>query len=303
MQSKKIPSPSLSFRFLGIWLLGCCYLSQLTQAKPLYFRIQDKISSAFDEFYGIQSLKDHTNPTSLKVMTYNIRHASPPSTDEIDLDAIAQVINNQSPDLVAVQEVDVNTKRSGKIDQAQLLAKKTGMNYFFAKAIDYQGGDYGVLILSKYPIQSSKKHQLPTLAETKGEPRVLATSVVKLPNNKTVLFACTHLDAQKNNTNRHLQMAAINDILKNEKIPVVIGGDFNDVPSSVTISKLDSEFTRTCTKLCGFTIPATLPTKTIDYLAFKPKNEFVVEKHTVLFGKTERYASDHLPVLAVLSLQ
>jgi len=237
-------------------------------------------------------------------MTYNIRHASPPSTEEIDIDSIAQVINNQSPDLVAVQEVDVNTKRSGKINEAELIAKKTGMKYFFAKSINFEGGDYGILILSKYPIQSSKEYKLPTEEGTKGEPRVLATSVVKLPDNREIMFACTHLDVQKNNTSRMMQVGKIIEVLKSVTIPVIIGGDFNDVPSSEVIKKVDTAFTRTCDgKLCGFTVPATLPVKTIDYIAYKPKNAFVVQKHTVIFGKLERYASDHLPIVAELTLQ
>jgi endonuclease/exonuclease/phosphatase family metal-dependent hydrolase len=39
----------------------------------------------------------------------------------------------EDPDLIALQEVDVNTARSGKINQADIIARKLGMNFFFAK--------------------------------------------------------------------------------------------------------------------------------------------------------------------------
>ncbi|MFN2440183.1 MAG: hypothetical protein ABR503_13355 [Chitinophagaceae bacterium] len=51
----------------------------------------------------------------LHILSYNIHHANPLSRPGIiDLQAIAQVIKQQTPDLVALQEVDVYTNRSGK---------------------------------------------------------------------------------------------------------------------------------------------------------------------------------------------
>lgn len=58
---------------------------------------------------------NNDNTTSLRLMTYNIHHANPPSkTNVIDIDAIAEVIREQNVDLVALQEVDVHTIRSGQ---------------------------------------------------------------------------------------------------------------------------------------------------------------------------------------------
>lgn len=90
---------------------------------------------------------------SLKVLTYNIHGARPPAQkDVIDLAAIARVIRASDADLVALQEVDVRTERSGKeIDQAQDLGRLTERKVFFAKGIDFQGGEYGIAILSKLP--------------------------------------------------------------------------------------------------------------------------------------------------------
>src|SRR5690606_14845335 len=72
-----------------------------------------------------------------KILTYNIHHANPPSKPEaIDIEAICKVIQQSDADVVALQEVDIQTDRSGKIDQAKLIAEKLGMSYHFFKAIE-----------------------------------------------------------------------------------------------------------------------------------------------------------------------
>lgn len=238
---------------------------------------------------------------SLKVMSYNIHHANPPSVPgKIDLDAIAKAISDQNPDLVALQEVDVNTDRSGKINEASMLALKLGMKgLFFAKAIDHEGGDYGVAILSKYPISESQIHRLPTQEGTKGEPRVLATVQVNLPGGKKIRFGSTHLDAQKSDTNRLLQVTEINKIAAQERLPFIIAGDLNATPESAVIKMFDTQFTRTCQD-CAFTIPVINPTKAIDFIAYSKGTDMEVVSHEVV---PERYASDHLPIVSVLKFK
>ncbi|MEJ5960641.1 endonuclease/exonuclease/phosphatase family protein [Pedobacter immunditicola] len=243
---------------------------------------------------------DNDIAQNLRVLCYNIHHCNPPSvTGKIDLDAIAAVIKAQNPDLVALQEVDVNTIRSGKINQASLLAEKLKMNFFFAKAIDHEGGDYGVAILSKYPLSENEIHRLSTQAGTKGEPRVLATALVTLPGGKKIRFGSTHLDAQKNDANRLLQVKELNEIAKREKLPFIIAGDLNSMPGSAPINLFDEQFIRTCEN-CEFTIPVINPSRAIDFVGFNKTDNFEVISHQVI---PERYASDHLPILSVLRLK
>jgi endonuclease/exonuclease/phosphatase family metal-dependent hydrolase len=245
---------------------------------------------------------DHRQSEEITVLCYNIHHANPPSKPGlIDVIAIANVIKQQQPQLVALQELDVHTKRSGtKLHELKALGRLTGMYYYFFKTIDYDGGEYGIGILSKYKLGATRGYHLPTAAGTNGEPRGLATAEVELPNHKKILFASTHLDAQRNDTNRVLQIKAILEILKKETRPVIIAGDFNADPASAVVQQLDSYFTRTCITGCGFTIPETRPTKTIDFIAFSPSTAFSVTDHKVI---DEKYASDHLPVRAVLKIK
>lgn len=231
----------------------------------------------------------------IRVMSYNIHHCNPPSkkNGEIDLDAIAAVIKKQKPDLVALQEVDVNTARSGKVNQAAEIAEKLGMHYYFAKAIDYEGGEYGTAVLSRFPLIKTETIKLPN-PELK-EQRVVALAEVSLPGGTVVRFGSTHLEVGSA-VNREVQIKEINRIAGAGGAPFIIAGDFNAMPGSVTINLLDERFQRTCSS-CEPTIPVINPKRAIDFIAFTPVSRFKVISHEVI---PERYASDHLPVVSVI---
>jgi endonuclease/exonuclease/phosphatase family metal-dependent hydrolase len=247
-----------------------------------------------------RKLTKHSEKQSdtLRVLSYNIHHANPPSRPGvIDLDAIVRVMNEQQPDFVALQEVDVYTGRSGKdVHEANVLAAKTGMHAFFAKAIPYDGGEYGVAVLSRFPVKEGHAYALPSVAGVKAEPRVLCTVTVTLPEGRRLMMASTHLDVTKSDSNRILQTEEITRILAQAAMPVILAGDMNAKEGSKAISILDSTFTRTC-KGCPFTIPVDIPRNAIDFIMYKPASAFRVVQHRVI---PERYASDHLPVLATL---
>jgi len=236
---------------------------------------------------------------TITFMSYNVHHCNPPSKPGvIDVDAVVNVIKRENPDVVALQEIDVNTGRSGKINQAALLSEKTGYHAFhFSKSIDHDGGDYGIMILSKYPLSDVATHKLPTDPATGGEPRVLSLATMTLPGGKKVRVASTHLDFH-GKTNGKLQMTEVNRILADERLPVIIGGDFNATENSETIQLLDQSFTRTC-RNCAFTIGEGKEKHAIDFIAYKPGNAFSVVSHRVV---EEDYASDHRPVQAVLKI-
>lgn len=235
---------------------------------------------------------------TLKVMSYNIHHANPPSkVGLIDLDAIAAVINKEKPDLVGLQEVDRFTKRSGNVDEAKLLAEKTGLNFYFFKAIDHDGGDYGVAILSRFTINNPQKLALPQVA--KGEPRVLSYVDVNLPNRTKLTFSNTHLDATRPDSNRVVQMKAILATLNPKSNATILVGDLNCESKNEPILLLDQQFKRSCVNSCAPTIPQDRPSKTIDYIALRNVN-WTVKEHRVI---PERYASDHRPVVVVYQIK
>ena len=244
------------------------------------------------------SLSWTTGKPVITVMSYNVHHCNPPGkTGVIDIDTIAAVIRKANPDLVALQEIDVNTGRSGRINEAEQIALKAGYPYyFFGRAIDFDGGKYGIAILSKHPLSDTVVHALPTDSSTKGERRAVALAKVKLPGGKFLHFASTHLDALDTNLNRLLQVKAINNIA-GKLNPVIIAGDFNAIENSEVIRSLDKKFTRSCNN-CEPTFPGA-DGKAIDFIGFRPAKKFSVVSHRVI---PEEYASDHYPIVSTIQL-
>ena len=106
-------------------------------------------------FLGSSALvfsKDHasSDKTSLKILSYNIKHGRG-MDGKVDLPRIAKVVRSLSPDLVALQEIDRNCTRSGSIDLTAELGAMLGMEGRFGKFMDYQGGEYGLAVLSVLP--------------------------------------------------------------------------------------------------------------------------------------------------------
>ncbi len=112
------------------------------------------------------SVADETD--RLRVVSYNIHHGV--GVDgRVDLERIARVILSVDADLVALQEVDCNTKRTNLVDQPARLASLTKMQVVFGDNIPYQGGRYGNAVLSRLPIVRHENHALPSFYE--GEQR------------------------------------------------------------------------------------------------------------------------------------
>jgi endonuclease/exonuclease/phosphatase family metal-dependent hydrolase len=234
---------------------------------------------------------------SLRIITYNIHHANPPlRPGTIDVNAVVSSLKKYGDDIIALQEVDVNTKRSGNVDEAKEIATELDMQFFFAKAINYDGGEYGVALLSRFELRDTQVLYLPMDTAKNGEQRVLATAIIRLPSRRSVMIACTHLDHRKDPKSRELQMTTIKAVAAKTKLAFVIAGDFNTEPGSTVLQSFDEAFQRSCED-CPLTFPADLPNKTIDFVGFKKSIKIKAISHAVL---PETYASDHLPVRAVV---
>jgi endonuclease/exonuclease/phosphatase family metal-dependent hydrolase len=235
---------------------------------------------------------------SIKVLSYNIHHANPPeSPGKIDIQAISDVIKGSGADVVALQEVDLHTERSGKeLNQMQKLAELTGMEWHFHKSIDHQGGEYGNGILSALPILEKGGFSLPYQKDT--EPRGVAYVRIALESGKSLLFASTHLDFT-NEANTLMQAKHLNEYFLEVTEPLIVAGDFNSEPGSGPIRYLETYFESSCQKNCPPTIPQVNPIKTIDFIFLRKDKNLIARNHSVI---EEPYASDHLPVLATVEI-
>lgn len=168
---------------------------------------------------------------TLKIMSYNVCHCAPHRGGAIHIDVTAERIMDESPDVVCLQELDVRTRRSHGVDQAEALADRTDMYSTFGRAIDYKGGMYGVAILSKEKPVSSRNVPLPG-----GEKR---TMLVCEFNDYVV--ATTHLSLVP--SNRQESVGIIRNALAGYSKPVFLTGDWNATPASPTLVSLKEFFT------------------------------------------------------------
>lgn len=226
---------------------------------------------------------------SFKIMSYGI------GSGNDDMETLAASINTHNPDLLVIREIDKNTERSGPRDLPSILAPLIGMpNYVFANALNYQGGQYGLVVYSKFPIIESRTEMLPTSANEKGPLGIIR---VQINENQELIFAGTHLNAS--DSRRATQTPVLVDIMSEySETPVVLAGNFNGTPGvDKPYQLLDPQFTFPCST-CPPNFTADNPKTHSDFIMFKPAEMFKVIKYKV--GSSA--VGSHLPVILELQL-
>ena len=136
---------------------------------------------------GCTAAQAKSSPKTFRVMTYNIHHGEG-LDGKVDLLRIAQLIKEQSADIVALQEVDKGTERTQRRDFPAELAALTGMTCIFNNNYNYQGGEYGNAVLSRFPVKFWMNTHYKMLRE--GEQRGLLRLVIEV-NGRPVTFMNT----------------------------------------------------------------------------------------------------------------
>lgn len=241
----------------------------------------------------INTVKSQT----IRVLSYNIHHGED-MNGNIDLQQLARIIRAANPDLVALQEVDSVTNRTQKVDQLKELAALTQMHYFYGKNMDFDGGGYGVGILSKYPIIRQFVTRLPHLP--KSEPRVAATVEVRPKKKKPVLFTSVHLDYVKNPAERIGQAKKLQAVFSALRLPSILAGDFNAQPGEATLTDYFYKDYEDTDPRQSLSFPSKQPVKKIDYVLVSKGHTWKKKHYEVI---DEKIASDHRPVLSVVKLK
>ncbi len=240
----------------------------------------------------------------VRVMSYNV-HGCVGIDRRLDPERIAQVIAACEADVVALQELDVERSRSGRIDQPRAIAAQLGMNVEFHPARDCDGGRYGNAVLSRYPLAAVRAACLPQLGE-RWEPRAMQWVEVKAPAlSLNVLNTHLGLDARE----RLLQTTTIlgQDWVRQARASgaTVLCGDFNASPRSPVYRQLTGELRdaqlapQPKTRPRG-TFPSLLPLLRIDHVLVSP--ELRVRQCRVMASWQARLASDHLPIVVDLQV-
>ena len=223
---------------------------------------------------------------TLKLMSYNIKNAN--GMDNVcNFQRIANVINNTSPDVVAIQEVDSMTNRSGQKYVLGEIADRTQMHGYFAPAIDYDGGKYGIGLLTK---------QVPLRLQTLPLPGREEARTLILAEFADYIYCCTHMSLTEEDRMKSLEL--VKAFTSSSTKPLFLAGDMNAEPESGFIKKLQKDF-QILSNPKQHTFPAPDPKETIDYIATLKQNAkgFAVISAKVI---NEPMASDHRPILVEL---
>jgi len=234
---------------------------------------------------GCSQVESNQQQPCLRVLTYNVHHCE--GTDgNFDYGRIAAIINRLKPDIAALQEIDVKTKRASGADQAAILAELTGLDYTFGRAIDYDSGQYGLAILSRFEMRDVTNTPLPT--QPGSEPRIALAARIRLESEpKEILFVDTHL-CHRSNEVRKMQTTSLGEFARTAgDVPVILAGDFNARPTSEPMNVLlESDW-----------LDAIAPKSRIDYVLLRKNDPWRIVNIEVI---DEPVASDHDPVMVTL---
>lgn len=244
-----------------------------------------------------------TSVRSFRVMTYNV-HGCRGTDGRFSHRRIAEVIAEQSPDIVALQELDVKRARSGHIDQAEQIASDLQMHMQFFPAFRLADEQYGDAILSRWPLALKRANGLPGLRLLpKLEPRGALWTAIDIDGVPLQMFN-THLGLLRRERNAQVAALLGGDWIAHEECrgPIVLAGDFNFISGSrayrqVTSTLIDVQRTP-ANSFPRRTFPSRFPRLRIDYIFVSP-SIYVVQVQTPVSQLT-RAASDHLPVIADL---
>ena len=220
--------------------------------RYFYFLILGFIVS-FMEGTAQESVMQNGHNQTITILSYNVKNCL--GMDGVtDYKRVAEIIKRINPDIVALQELDSATQRSKGIVVLDELASLTGMHKTYGASIGYQGGKYGIGLLTAEKPVAWKRVPLP------GREEKRSLLIVELND---VVIGCTHFSLDEED---RLESALIvNDSFKAYSKPVFLAGDLNAVPGSAVIKSIKSRW-NILNDTAMFTIPADKPRKCIDFI-------------------------------------
>jgi endonuclease/exonuclease/phosphatase family metal-dependent hydrolase len=243
-------------------------------------------------------------PDEIRVLVYNV-HAGKDAAGVDNLSRVAELVRAVGADIVLLQEVDRRTRRSGQVDQPDALARGTGFAVAFGKTLDYDGGEYGIALLSRWPITREALTRLPVDPPQRRsggsyEPRGAQQVTVRAPAAE-ITVVNTHLDPSRDDHYRQQEIRTVLALARDARAPLLVGGDFNSTPESEVQAEARHGGLRDAWLECGrgdgYTYPADRPTKRIDYL-------YLTGRATCTSASVlETTVSDHRPLLVTVRLR
>jgi endonuclease/exonuclease/phosphatase family metal-dependent hydrolase len=242
----------------------------------------------------------------VRVLTYNV-HRCVGTDRRLDVGRVAEVIAAQSPDIVALQELDVGRARTGGVDQAHRLAQRLGMAFHFNAAFRVEEELFGDAILTPLPERLVRAGPIP------GHPRL-----PQLEPRGAVWVEIETKEGPLNVINTHLGLVPREQRIQAAALagedwlgaaaadaPLVLLGDMNATPRNAAYRIFSARLAES-RRVAPFshrapTFPSTFPVLAIDHVFVNAC--VVVDTVRTPLDPLSRLASDHLPLVADLTLR
>ncbi len=222
---------------------------------------------------------DNPAPSKIKVVAWNIKYGAgripfwfdcwgdrvQMSSAEVtaNMDKIYAAINELDPDVLIAEEIEVNSRRSAYYDMVRGVLEHTKFNYAIytaswdAKYVASEGvGRIGLgnAIFSKYPIKKAERirqqdrRDQDALTKMFYIKRAIGRVEIEVRPNTRVAVYGVHTEAYDNDKTKQKQIQQIFDLMQAEKLPAVVGGDFNELPPTAArlLGFMDERETAVC---------------------------------------------------------
>ena len=241
----------------------------------------------------------------IKVGTYNVlscgdyKYYLETKTGRRDHMAFANAIRDLGLDICGLQEIN-NQEMLGGIHDSKFIAEQLGFYHVFARTLTHSSGaEYGIALVSRFPIVSTKfvPIHLPKEQRIEGrrgyEDRVILCAEI-LINEQVITVMCSHFGIMEEEI--ALAVDLLEECVKECKTPLLALGDFNMCPTSPNYAKLCTylEDTAPLVHADDNTFASINPASRIDYI-------FKNDKIKLLSGKVpELVLSDHRPYMITI---
>lgn len=233
--------------------------------------------------------EDGPHRRSLRVVTWNV-HACVGGDGVFDPDRVAFTVNGLSPDIIALQEVDSRRRGARRLDVFAFLRDRIGGHAAEAKTITTPDGDYGHMILSRWPLRRVRVHDVSVAAR---EPRAIIDGEALSPFGPVRVIGA-HFGLWR--SERRSQTRALSALMEktDPEGAAIIAGDFNELRRrSATHIALSPPFK---TASIAATYPSRCPVFALDRIWCRAP--LSVRQSWV--ERAARAGSDHLPLIADL---
>lgn len=226
----------------------------------------------------------------VRVMAYNI-HQGFGTSGAFTLEDIAQVIEAESADIIALQEVSRAWLVDGSVDTLSWLSQRLDMDYAWGPAAD---SAWGNAVLSRYPILHVENHEMPNNDDFPLD-RALLWVEIDIGEESPLRIMATHFHHIRDEGEYRIPQTEAVLERWNSALQTVLLGDLNGEPRDREIMMLAEAglldaFVDSGKSGHGSTSPSDGPNRRIDYVWISP------DLKSTDYRSIESQASDHLPV-------